>query len=256
MLNSNKRLRIDHLIHMSEEAPPTLDDLMDNACDLLDSCRDRGIDIGPEAKMLEIAIEARNSARLEKLIARITAKIQKSDAASIGASSASLGSAAIEPYTSHSLGSAAIEPYTSSVAAESPNSIPTYNAGLPSLATLPAIPCNSGIPTLPAIPEFPRRRRGPKPRGPRIHLVTGGPSSPDCGHEPSSSHSCKHEAFRLYAYTTGKRHQEEGRLGEITFKQIIDDYVAANPGNVLPKSIAQSLQWDTLKGNESSFIAG
>ena len=184
--------------------------------------------------MIEIAIEARNSARLEQLIARITAKIKKSDAASVGASSASLGSAAIEPYTS-------------SVAAESPNSIPTYNAGLPSLATLPAIPCNSGIPTLPAIPEFPRRRRGPKPRGPRIHLVTGGPSSPDCGHEPSSSHSCKHEAFRLYAYTTGKRHQEEGRLGEITFKQIIDDYVAANPGNVLPKSIAQSLQWDTLK---------
>ena len=130
MLNSNKRLRIDHLIHMSEEAPPTpptLDDLMDNACDLIDSCRDRGIEIGPEAKMIEIAIEARNSARLEKVIARITAKIQKSDDASIGASSASLGSAAIEPYTSHSLGSAAIEPYTSSVAAVSPNRIPTYN---------------------------------------------------------------------------------------------------------------------------------
>ena len=50
MLNSNKRLRIDHLIHMSEEAPPILDDLMDTACDLLDSCRDRGIEIGPEAK--------------------------------------------------------------------------------------------------------------------------------------------------------------------------------------------------------------
>ena len=100
--------------------------------------------------MIEIAIEARNSARLEQLIARITAKIKKSDAASVGASSASLGSAAIEPYTS-------------SVAAESPNSIPTYNAGLPSLATLPAIPCNSGIPTLPAIPEFPRLRRGPRP---------------------------------------------------------------------------------------------
>jgi hypothetical protein len=97
MLNSNKRLRIDHLIHMSEEAPPTLDDLMDTACDLLQSCRDRGIDIGPETKMIEIAIEERNSARLEKLIARIKAKIQKSDAASIGASSASLGSRRLSP---------------------------------------------------------------------------------------------------------------------------------------------------------------
>ena len=139
MLNSNKRLRIDHLIHMSEEAPPTLDDLMDTACDLLDSCRDRGIDIGPEKIMIERAMTEGNSARLETLIARIKAKIQKSDAASIGASSASLGSAAIEPYTS-------------SVPAQSHNSIPTYNAGLPSLATLPAIPCNSGRPTLHAIP--------------------------------------------------------------------------------------------------------
>ena len=159
MLTSNKRLRIDHLIHMSEEAPPILDNLMDTACDLLDSCRDRGIDIGPEKIMIERAMTEGNSARLETLIARIKAKIQKSDAASVGASSASQGS----------------EPYTSSVVAESHNRIQTYNVGLPSLATLPAIPCNSGIPTLPAIPEFPRRRRGPKPR---FEIVTVGQSSP------------------------------------------------------------------------------
>jgi hypothetical protein len=73
MLNSNKRLRIDHLIHMSEEAPPTLDDLMDTACDLLDSCRDRGIDIGPEKIMIERAMTEGNSARLEQHIARIKA---------------------------------------------------------------------------------------------------------------------------------------------------------------------------------------
>jgi hypothetical protein len=170
MLNSNKRLRIDHLIHMSEEAPPTLDDLMDTACDLLDGCRARGIDIGPEKIMIERAMTAGNPARLEKLIARITAKLENFDAASIGASSASLESAAIAPYTS-------------SVAAESHNSIPTYNAGLPSLATLPAIPCNSRIPILPAIPEFPRGRRGPKPR---FQIVTVGQSSPLCKHEHST----------------------------------------------------------------------
>ena len=232
MLNSNKRLRIDHLIHMSEEAPPTpptLDDLMDNACDLIDSCRDRGIQIALEEKMIERALAGGDSARLEKVIARITAKIQKSDAASIGASSASLGSAAIEPYTS-------------SVAAVSPNSIPTYNAGLPSLATLPAIPCNSGIPTLPAIPEYQRGRRGPKPR---IHLVTGGPVPVSSSR--SSSSICKHEPFRLYAFTTGKRLLTENRLGEITFRQIIDDYIATNPPVPLPKSIQQSLQWDTFR---------
>jgi hypothetical protein len=158
MLTSNKRLRIDHLIHMSEESAPqpTFDDLMDTACDLLDSCRDRGIDIGPETRMIEIAIAERNSARLDKHIARIEARIQKIDAASVGASSASQGSAAIAPYTSS--------------VAESQNRIQTHNADLPSLAILPAIPCKSGIPTLPAIPEY--RRRGPKPR---IQLVTGGP---------------------------------------------------------------------------------
>ncbi len=148
MLNSNKRLRIDHLIHMSEEAPPILENLMDTACDLLDSCRDRGIDIGPEKIMIERTMTEGDSALLETLIARIKAKIQKSDAASIGASSASQGSAAIEPYTS-------------SVAAESHNRIQTVSAGLPSLATLPAIPCNSGILTLPAFPEYQRGRRGP-----------------------------------------------------------------------------------------------
>jgi hypothetical protein len=141
MLTSNKRLRIDHLIHMSEEAAPplTLDDLMEAACDLLDLCRSRGLDIVAEKIMIERAMSDGNAARLEKHIARVEARLRDFDAASVGASSASQGSAAIVSYTSS--------------VAESQNRIQTHNADLPSLATLPAIPCNSGIPTLPAIPE-------------------------------------------------------------------------------------------------------
>ncbi len=64
MLTSSKRLRIDHLIHMSESdeaAPgPTRDDLMDTTCDLLDLCRSRGLEVGPETKMIELAIKERN----------------------------------------------------------------------------------------------------------------------------------------------------------------------------------------------------
>ncbi len=95
MLTSNKRLRIDHLIHMSDEAapPPTLDDLADTACDLLDLCRRRGLEVGPATKMIERAIAEGNSAaisaRLEKHIARVEARLQRSDAGSVGASSAS-----------------------------------------------------------------------------------------------------------------------------------------------------------------------
>ncbi len=122
----NKRLRIDYLIHMSNEAaPPTaplcIDDLMDSACDCLDLCRERGVEIGTERKMIEKekAFNERNSARLEKLIARVEAKLQKFDPASVGASSASPVSAAIER---------PIEPDTSLVA-ESQNRIQTHNAG-------------------------------------------------------------------------------------------------------------------------------
>jgi hypothetical protein len=50
---NNKRLRIDHLIHVSDEAAPPpaplcIDYLVDSACDRLDLCRDRGVEIGPE----------------------------------------------------------------------------------------------------------------------------------------------------------------------------------------------------------------
>jgi hypothetical protein len=76
-----KRLRIDSLIHMSDEAtpppaPPCIDDLMDSACDCLDLCCDRGLKIGPETKMIEKATEERNSSRLQNLIARVEAKIR------------------------------------------------------------------------------------------------------------------------------------------------------------------------------------
>ncbi len=78
---NNKRLRIDHLIHMSgEAAPPTaplgIDALMDSACDVLELCRDRGLAIGPETKMIEKAFDERNLARLENLIARVEAKLR------------------------------------------------------------------------------------------------------------------------------------------------------------------------------------
>ncbi len=80
-LLDNKRLRIDHLIHISDEAaPPTapvcINDLMDSACDCLDLCRDRGVEIGPDIIMIEKAMNERNSARLEKLIAGVEAKLK------------------------------------------------------------------------------------------------------------------------------------------------------------------------------------
>jgi hypothetical protein len=128
---NNKRLLFDSLIHMSDEAtppqaPPCIHDLMDSACDCLDLCRDRGLEVGPETKMIEIAIGERNSARLQKLIARVEAKIRKHDAASVCASSASPVSAAIEPNTSSE--------------AEIQNRIQTHNADLASPATFAAVP--------------------------------------------------------------------------------------------------------------------
>jgi hypothetical protein len=72
---------------MSDEAapPPTLDDLMETAYDRLELCRDWGIDIGLEKIMIERAMTEGNSARLEKHIARVKAKLQKCDAAIFGA---------------------------------------------------------------------------------------------------------------------------------------------------------------------------
>jgi hypothetical protein len=133
MLTSNKRLRIDHLIHISSDEaapPPTLDDLMDSACNRLELCRDRGIAVGPETIMIEKAMNEGNTARLENLIARLEARLRKHDAGSVGASSVSQVSAAIER---------PIEPNTSSVA-ESQTRIQTHDADLRSLATFPANP--------------------------------------------------------------------------------------------------------------------
>jgi hypothetical protein len=100
MLTSSKPLRIDHLIHMSDEAAPlpTFDDLADTACDLLDRCRERGLAVGPETKLIEIAMEAQNCTRLEQLISRVKAKLQNG---SLGTSSASQGSAAYAAIAPH-----------------------------------------------------------------------------------------------------------------------------------------------------------
>ena len=105
-----KRLRIDHLIHLANEAAPiqTFDDLADTACDLLDLCRNSGLEVGPESKMIELAIGAQNYTRLEKLIARVNAKLSQPQHGSVDASTASHGSAAYA--ARHS------EPDTSSVA--------------------------------------------------------------------------------------------------------------------------------------------
>ncbi len=88
---SNKRLRIDHLIHMDE--PLCIDTLMDSACECMELCRARGLNNDLELsfliKMINKAFDERNSARLQQLIARVQARIQQFDAASLGASSAS-----------------------------------------------------------------------------------------------------------------------------------------------------------------------
>ncbi len=88
MQTTSKRLRIDHLIHMSNEAAPlqSFDNLEDAACDLLDLCRDSGLDVGPETRMIEFAIGERNYTRLEKLIARVNAKLSKLQHGSVEAS--------------------------------------------------------------------------------------------------------------------------------------------------------------------------
>jgi hypothetical protein len=90
---------------MSDEAaqPPAplcLDDLMDSACDCLELCGDRGLEIGPGKSMIDEELEKRNSSRLQTLVARVESKIRKHDAASVCASSASPASAAIAPATS------------------------------------------------------------------------------------------------------------------------------------------------------------
>ncbi len=166
MFTSSKRLQIDHLIHMSDEAAPlpTFDDLADSALDVLDLCRNMGLAVGPETKLIELAMEERNSTRLEKLIARVKAKLQNSR---LDTSSASQGSAA----------SAAIAPHHDSIY-EHQNRIQTHNAAIPypamrtspehcaehaSLATFPALPAYP-VPAYPIIPMLPKTTRGPKAR--------------------------------------------------------------------------------------------
>jgi hypothetical protein len=222
VLTSSKRLRIDHLIHISDEAAqlPTFDDLADTACDLLDLCRRSGLsglEVGPETKMIELAIEERNYTRLEKLIARINAKLQHG---SVGASSAPQESAASAAIARHS------EPDTSSVA-EPQYRIQTHNATLLPLATYPTIP--APYPAIRTNPEHyaehaslatayhvaPKNRRGPKPR-PNILVTTAGVSSS----RPYST-SCKYAALRQFAFDHGRMHLRNGSLHLITIKSII-----------------------------------
>ncbi len=75
-----QRLRIDSLIHMSDEdtpppAPPCIDDLMDSLCDVLEQARVRGIATLLNPKIIEKAFEERNSSRLQSILARVEAKI-------------------------------------------------------------------------------------------------------------------------------------------------------------------------------------
>ncbi len=141
-------------------------------------------------------MDERNSAWLEKLIARVKAKLQKFDAASAGASSASPVSAAIEWQ---------IEADTSS-GAEFQNCIQTHNADLASLATFPAVQEYHG-------PH--KTRRGPRV-GPRPRILVNtefGPVSVSSSRSRSST--SKHDAFRQFAFATasGRRHLAENRLG-------------------------------------------
>ncbi len=128
---------------MADE-PLCLDTLMDSACDCVEFCRDRGLIVELETQMISKAFAERNSARLEQLIARLQAKIQKIYAAKVGASSASPVQNSLQ-----------IEPATASSVAESQNSIQIRNADQVSLAPNPAGPEYHMVP---------KTKRGPKPK--------------------------------------------------------------------------------------------
>jgi hypothetical protein len=210
---------------MADEAAPlaipTFDDLADSALDVLELCRRQGLLVGPETALIEMAMKERNCARLEKLIARVNAKLQ---ADSVEASSASQGSAAsaaiaphYEPDTSSPHLMAHYEPDTSSVA---------------SLATFPAVP---------AYHVEPRNRRGPKPR-PHIQVATACVSSS----RPDSGRDCKYPALRKFVYEQGLEHLKSGTLNDITMKSIVQKYKAAHPEDAMPNTIHACFQWDTL----------
>ena len=156
---------------------------------------------------LSLNLRQRNSEWLEQLIARLQARIQKFDAATVGASSAS-------PVQNSP--KITIQPETSSSVAESQNRIRIPNADQASLAPFPAGP------------EYhmaPKTKRGPKPKI-RILVTTDGVSSPP-GEAPAPRRyktSCKYEHFRQFAFDLGKRHLRNGRLGQITMKSIIEAY--------------------------------
>ena len=241
MQTSCKRLRIDHLIHMSIEAAPqqSFDDLADTACDLLDLCRNSGLEVGPESKMIELAIGAQNYTRLEKLIARVNAKRSQPQHGSVDASTASHGSAAYA--ARHS------EPDTSSVA-EPQFRIQTHNATIPAIRTTPEHYAErASLASFPAVPAYhvePRNRRGPKPSLPRpsILVTTADVSSsrPDCGRD------CKYPALRKFVFEQGLFALENGTLNDITIKSIVQKYKAAHPEDKMPNTIHACFQWDTL----------
>ncbi len=153
-----RRLRIDSLIHMSDEAapppaPPCIDDLMDSLCDVLEQARVRGITTVLEQKKIEKAFEERNSSRLQTLVARVEAKIRNHDAVSVCASSAPPVSAAIAL-------AASSEP-------EFQTHVQTHNANLASRAPFVA---SVGISEYHGPPKV---KRGPRPR--IVVTTAGGP---------------------------------------------------------------------------------
>jgi hypothetical protein len=70
---------------------------MNSALDVLELGRMRGLNTVLEQKLIENAFDDRNSSRFQTLVARVEAKIQNHDAASVCASPASV---AIAPATS------------------------------------------------------------------------------------------------------------------------------------------------------------
>jgi hypothetical protein len=96
------------------------------------------------------------------------------------------------------------------------------------------------------MPEYNGRqknRRGPKPR---IELVTTAGDPVSVSSKRAYSSTRKHEAFRRFAFDTGRRHLAEGKLGYNPLIKIIQEYKAANPSGVLPKSLKASIQWETF----------
>ncbi len=139
--------------------------------------------------MIEKAFEERNSSRLQTLVAQVEVKIRNHDAASVCASSAPPVSAAI----AHAASS---EP-------EFQTHVQTHNANL----------FLRHLPQSRAVSEYHRPskvKRGPRPR----ILVTTADGPVSASSSRLGSSTCKHEAFRKFAFATGRRHLAENMLGE------------------------------------------